>query len=433
MTTHVGKYQRIHRLVEGIIEDYLARATGPRGVEKTLVLHCLRPDMVEDVGFPEIFLDMAREAALLSHPHLAQVFDFGVADGTYFLASERIEGPSLRRVIKHLSAQRMTLPATLCARIISQACEGLAYVHDVTDPQTNPPQRLIHRCVRPDNILLSHQGMARVVGFGTDYFRDRWTTERFTPSWSKYLYMAPEGVMGRSSDRRVDVYALGLVLYELLTARRPFDATSGKKLFDAIVSEPMVPAEQHRPDLPDALRAILARALAQERDQRYPDCRALQADLEEFILSVGEPVTPQQVVQLIQQVTAGDAPTVIAPAPPTPSGASLSGGPPTHTPGPASVRLDDDSSPGPAPRTPRTDLPDPRSPLADAPRPAPAPDGPEARARPRWGRGWLLAAAAALGFLLGGGVTLWAMGAAAEPEKAPAPAPRPMTPEPALE
>ncbi|MCP3139448.1 serine/threonine protein kinase [Pyxidicoccus xibeiensis] len=363
----------------------------------------------------------------------AQIFDFGVADGTYFLASEHIEGPSLRRVIKHLSAQRMTLPATLCARIISQACEGLAYAHDLTDPQANPPLRLIHRCVKPDNILLSHQGMARVVGFGTDDFRARWTTEHLVPNWSKYLYMAPEGVMGLSSDRRVDVYALGLVLYELLTARRPFDSMPVMALIEAIVFKPMVPAEQHRPDLPGALRAILARALARERDQRYPDCRALQADLEEFILSVGEPVTPQRVVQLIQQVTASDAPTVIAPAPPTLSGASLSGGPPTHTPGPASVRLDDDSRPGPTSRTPRTDLPDSRSPPSEAPRPAPAPDGPEPQARRRWGRGWLLAAAAALGFLLGGGGTLWVMGAAAEPEKAPAPAPRPMTPEPAVE
>jgi serine/threonine protein kinase len=338
VTSHVGKYQRIRLLVEGIVEDYLARAAGPQGFEKTLVLQCLRPDMAEDMELPEMFLDMAREAARLSHPHLAQVFDFGVVDGTYFLAREHIDGPSLRRVIRHMAAQRMTLPATLCARIISQACEGLAYAHDLTDPQMNPPLRLIHRCVRPYNILLSHPGTARVVDFNIDYFRARCTPEHSIPNLRKYAYMSPEEVKGWSMDRRVDVYALGLVLYELLTARRPYESTSDGDLLQVVVSEPPVPAERYRPDLPGALQAILARALARERDPRYPDCRAFQADLEEFILSVGEPVTPQQVAQLIQQVTASDDPTVIAPAPPTPSGASLSGGPPTHTPRPASPR-----------------------------------------------------------------------------------------------
>ncbi|MFP2906517.1 serine/threonine protein kinase, partial [Pyxidicoccus sp. 3LFB2] len=352
MKPHVGKYQHIRLLAEGIVEDYLAKAAGPQGFEKTLVLQCLRSDMAEDVELAEMFLDTAMSAARLSHPHLAQVFDFGVADGTYFLAREHIDGPSLSRVLKHMAAQRMTLPATLCAHIISQACEGLAYAHDLTDPQTKQPLERIHRCVKPDNILLSHQGTAQVVDFGIGYFRFRFTYEHLTISPHKYRYMAPEEVRGLPVDRRADVFSLGVVLYELLTARRPFE--SDWDIFQAVTSDLMVPAERRRPDLPGALRAILARALAMKRDQRYPDCRALQADLEEFILSEGEPVTPQQVVQLIQQVTAGDDPTLIAPGPPTSAGASLSGGPPTHTPGPASVRLDDDSRPVPTSRTPRT-------------------------------------------------------------------------------
>ncbi|NNC16315.1 serine/threonine protein kinase [Corallococcus exiguus] len=356
VTSHVGKYQRSRLLVECIIEDYLAKAAGPQGVEKTLVLQCLRSDMAEQVDFPEMFLDTARDAARLTHPHLAKVFDVGEADGTYFLAREHIDGPGLSRVIKHVAAQRMTLPATLCARIISQACEGLAYAHDLTDPKTNQPLRLIHRCVRPYNILLSRQGETKVVDFGIDYFRARWTPQHHIPDMSKYRYMAPEEILGLSADRRVDVYALGLVLYELLTTRKPFESTSDWDLFRAVVSEPLVPAEQHRPDLPDALRSILARALAKDRDQRYPDCHAFRKDLEDFIRSVGEPVTPRQVAQLAQQVSPSDDPTVIAPAP----------------------------------------------------------DGPESQARPRVGRRWILAAAVGLAVLLGGGALLWKMSAAPE-------------------
>ncbi|RKH89844.1 serine/threonine protein kinase [Corallococcus sp. AB045] len=349
MTSHVGKYQRIRLLAEGIIEDYLARAAGPQGSEKTLVLQCLRSDMAEQMEFPEMFLDTAMSAARLTHPHLVRVFDVGEADGTSFLAREHIDGPSLRRVIKHLAVQGMTLPATLCARIISQACEGLAYAHDLTDPKTKQPLRLIHRCVRPYNILLSRQGTAKVVDFGIDYFRARWTPEHHIPIMSKYRYMAPEEIMGVPVDRRVDVYSLGLVLYELLTTRRPFESTSDWDLLRVVVSEPLVPAEQHRPDLPDALRAILARALAKDRDQRYPDCHAFRKELEDFIRSEGEPVTSRQVAQLVQQVSPSDDPTVAAPAP----------------------------------------------------------DGPESQARPRLGRAWILAAAVGLAFLLGGGALLW--------------------------
>lgn len=306
MTSQVGRYQRIRLLAEGIIEDYLAKAAGPQGIEKTLVLQCLRSDMAEQVDFPEIFLDTARNAARLTHPHLVKVFDVGEADGTYFLAREHIDGPSLRRVIEHVAAQRMTLPATLCARIISQACEGLAYAHDLTDPKTHEPLRLIHRHIRPYNILLSRQGMTQVVGFGIDDFRERWAPRHLIPNLSKYRYMATEEARGVPVDRRVDVYALGVALYGLLTTRRPFDSTPDGGLFQAALFEPIVPAEQHRPDLPDALRAILARALAKEREQRYPDCHAFRKDLEDFILSEGEPVTSRQVAHLVQQVTASD-------------------------------------------------------------------------------------------------------------------------------
>nr|WP_242544527.1 serine/threonine-protein kinase [Corallococcus sp. NCSPR001] len=306
-----------------------------------------------------MFLDTARDAARLTHPHLGKVFDVGEAEGTYFLAREHVDGPSLRGVINHVVAQRMTLPATLCARIISQACEGLAYAHDLTDPETNQPLRLIHRCIRPYNILLSRQGTTKVVDFGIEHFRIRWTPEHPMPNLGKYRYMASEEVMGRPLDRRADVYALGLVLYELLTTRRPFESTSDWDLFRVVATEPIVPAEQHRPDLPDALRAILARALAKDRDERYPDCHAFRKDLEAFIRSVREPVTPKQVAQLVQQVSPSDDPSVIAPAP----------------------------------------------------------DGPESQARPRLGRGWILAAAVGLGVVIGGGALLWRMSAAPEPEK----------------
>ncbi|MCY0997878.1 serine/threonine-protein kinase [Myxococcus sp. MISCRS1] len=302
MTSQLGPYTRSRLLFGGIIEDHLAQVTSPRGREKTLVLQCLRSDMAEDVGFAEMFLDTARHATLLDHPNIVKVFDFGVTDGTYFLAREHIEGPTLRKVLNHMAAQRMTLPATLCARIISQVCAGLAFAHDLADSETGAPLRLIHRCVRPYNILLSHQGQAMMVDFGVDELRSRFTP-RLIPLLHEEVYTGPDVMSRAPMDRRMDVYSLGVVLYELLTQRKPFEATPEKSVMQAILTEPMIPAERHRPDLPDALRAILARALAKERDERYPDCHAFKADLEEFIRSTGESVKPKHVAQLAQQVS----------------------------------------------------------------------------------------------------------------------------------
>ncbi|MCP3058622.1 serine/threonine protein kinase [Myxococcus sp. K38C18041901] len=313
MTSRVGKYHRIRLLDDGIVEDHLAQTSGLWGFnKKTLVLQCLRSDMAEAMELPRMFLDTAREAAGLRHPRVARVFDFGEADGTYFLAREHVDGPSLRQVIGRAAARGMPLPATLCARIISQACEGLAYIHDFIDPQTQQPAELLHACVRPHNILLSRQGMTQVVDFGIDSFRARFTPKGMIPILGPHMYMSPEEVRGLPGDRRIDVYSLGVVLYELLTLRKPFAPASDWDLPMTVLSKPMVPAEQHRPDLPVALRDVLTRALAKERDQRYPDCRELQADLEEFIRSEGAPVTPRQVAQLIQHVTSDD-PNVVAP------------------------------------------------------------------------------------------------------------------------
>lgn len=302
VTSQLGPYTRTRLLFGGIIEDHLAQVSGPRGREKPLVLQCLRSDMAEDVGFAELFLDTGRHATLLDHPNIVKVFDFGVTDGTYFLAREHIEGPSLREVLKHMAAQRMTLPATLCARIISQVCEGLAFAHDLANSETGEPLRLIHRCIRPYNILLSHQGKAMMVDFGVDELRSRFTP-RMIPLVHDEVYNAPDVMSRTPVDRRMDVYSLGVVLYELLTQRRPFEATPERSVMQAILTEPMIPAERHRPDLPDALREILARALAKERDERYPDCHAFKADLEKFIRSTGESVKPKHVAQLAQQVS----------------------------------------------------------------------------------------------------------------------------------
>jgi eukaryotic-like serine/threonine-protein kinase len=306
VTQQVGKYQLIRKLATGgMAEVYLAKAAGPRGFEKTLVVKCILPHLAQEPSFVEMFLSEAMLAAQLSHTHIVQIFDFGEADGAYFLAMEYIDGPSLRTLIKRAAAQNLPLDPLVCARLVSQACEGLAFAHDFVDPATEQPLALIHRDVSPDNLLLSRQGSVKVVDFGIAKATGQTHKTESGVIKGKLAYMPPEQLRAKNLDRRVDVYALGVVLYELLTFRKPYSAPSDAALMHTILYGQPTPAVHHRPDLPVALQRILARAIAKDRDQRYPDCHALQADLEDFILSGGRPVTSPQVAQLIQRATSG--------------------------------------------------------------------------------------------------------------------------------
>jgi eukaryotic-like serine/threonine-protein kinase len=352
----LGKYQLIRKLATGgMAEVYLAKAAGPMGFEKTLVLKRILPHLAEDPAFVEMFLSEAKLAAQLNHPNIVQIFDFGESDDEYFLAMEFIDGPNLRVLIKRAVTQGLELPPALCARLIASACEGLAFAHDFRDPATGELLGLIHRDISPDNILVSRQGAVKVVDFGIAKAAGQSHKTQSGVIKGKLAYMPPEQVRAKTLDRRVDVYALGVVFYELLTGHKPFETNTDASLMQAILFEPLIPASQRRSDLPEAVHQILDRALAKDREQRYPDCLALAADLEEFILSVGRPVTTQQIVQLLAQIIPSAEGPMPTPQSGTPRSNPKHSATPVHTPAPVNVGTGpgarSKSRPGYVPRT----------------------------------------------------------------------------------
>ncbi|WP_446651800.1 protein kinase domain-containing protein [Archangium violaceum] len=296
-------------------EVFLARVEGPMGFEKTLVLKRILPHLAEDPAFVGMFFTEARVAAQLNHPHIVQIFDFGQADGTYYLAMEFIDGPDLRTLSARAVQAGVALPPAFCAKVISAACEGLAFAHDFVDPASGKHLELIHRDISPDNILLSRQGAVKVVDFGIAKATNQSHKTKTGLIKGKIAYMPVEQLQGQQLDRRADVYALGLVLYELLTGQYPFEATTDVSMMQAILFEPLVPASTRRPDLPQALVDIVDRALAKVREQRYPDCVSFQADLERFILSTGQTVGARDMAQWVERL----CPRNSGPAKPNPS------------------------------------------------------------------------------------------------------------------
>uniref|UniRef100_UPI00358DAB25 protein kinase domain-containing protein n=1 Tax=Archangium lansingense TaxID=2995310 RepID=UPI00358DAB25 len=315
--TQVGKYQLVSKLATGgMAEVFLARVEGPMGFEKTLVLKRILPHLAEDPTFVGMFFTEARVAAQLNHPHIVQIFDFGQADGTYYLAMEYIDGPDLRTLSARAIQAGVPLPPTFCAKVISAVCEGLAFAHDFVDPSSGRHLELIHRDISTDNILLSRQGAVKVVDFGIAKASNQSHKTKTGLIKGKIAYMPVEQLQGQQLDRRADVYALGVVLYELLTGQLPFEATTDVSMMQAILFEPLVPAASRRPDLPEALCSILDRALAKVREQRYPDCITFQADLERFILSTGQSVGARDLAQCVERL----CPRNSGPARPSPTG-----------------------------------------------------------------------------------------------------------------
>ena len=306
----LGKYQLLRKLATGgMAEVFLAKTDGPMGFEKLLVIKRILPHLAQDPRFIEMFLGEAKLAAQLNHPNLVQLFDFGEAEGSYFIAMEYIDGPTLRYLLARSRDLQAPIPLGLAARIVSSAAEGLAYAHDFRDHVTDEPLHLVHRDVSPDNILIGRSGAVKLVDFGIAKARGQSHHTQAGTVKGKVAYMAPEQLRGEPLDRRVDLYALGIVLYELCTGRMPFEADTDASMVRAVLYDPVIPAVQRVPTLPAALQSIIDRLLSRDRDARYSDCRTLHADLEAFIRSTGEATTGFALSRLVAQLA--------PPAPPT--------------------------------------------------------------------------------------------------------------------
>jgi len=314
MTTPLGKYKLVKLIASGgMAEVYLARQAGAAGFEKLVCLKRILPHLARDKQFVEMFLNEARLAAQLDHPNIVSIFDLGEAHGNYFIAMEFIDGPSLRAIHKRAEERGEFLPIPELLKIVSMAAGGLQYAHDLAGPDQKP-LGLVHRDISPDNILVHRNGSAKVVDFGIAKAANSSSQTRTGTLKGKVAYMPPEQLRGEQLDRRTDVFALGVVLYELLAGKRPWEATSEVALIGKIMTEEPQPLGEVRADAAPELVAIVDRALAKDRSQRYQSCHELQADLENLLVQMGQTITPARVSDFVK---------AYSPEPPAPGTAGL--------------------------------------------------------------------------------------------------------------
>jgi serine/threonine-protein kinase len=284
-TETYGRYQLLKKLATGgMAQIYLARQLGMEGFEKLVVVKRILPHLAENEEFIGMFLQEARIAARLSHPNVVQIYDLGAQDDSYFIAMEYIHGEDVRRVWKRAEELGTPIPVPLICRVIIEACAGLDYAHKRADQQGRP-LNIVHRDVSPQNILVSFEGHVKIVDFGIAKAADQATVTRSGVLKGKYSYMSPEQAGGQPVDCRTDVFALGVVMYELLTGARLFKRANDILTLNAVTECRIEPPSRVNPALPPALDEILMRALAKEPEDRFAEARQLAAALEAWLLA----------------------------------------------------------------------------------------------------------------------------------------------------
>ena len=275
-----GRYEVLKHLASGgMAEVYLARTCGDGGFMRHLVIKAMRPSPGLDGTFARMFLDEARLAAVLHHQHIAQVYDLGTAaDGSYFLAMEYVHGETLRNVMGVARARSLPLPPGFGVAVAAAVASALAYAHERTD-ERGLPLAIVHRDVTPANILVGHDGAVKLIDFGIAKAVARTSRTATGVVKGKAGYMAPEQVLNLPLDARTDVFALGIVLYELTTQERLFAGVT-----DYESAQRCVAAEVPRPSrvcrgYPRALEGVVLTALCREPGGRFATARAMGAAL----------------------------------------------------------------------------------------------------------------------------------------------------------
>ncbi|WP_163787097.1 serine/threonine protein kinase, partial [Myxococcus vastator] len=277
----IGKYEILTRLsIGGMAELFLAYTSGPGGFRKFVAVKQILPDIKKDEQFVQMFLDEARITAAFSHANIGQVFDLGEEGGELYLAMEFLPGQNLEQVVKASARQGYPLPLGFVGRVIRDTCLGLHYAHHFTDPSGRPAV-VVHRDVSPKNVMLTYDGVVKVIDFGIAKARGRLGRTQVGTVKGTSGYMSPEQVRGAATlDGRSDLFSVGVMLHELLSGQRLFSGPHEAAVMMQIAEADVPPLRGINPDLPEALEAVVVRALARDVSQRFTNCREMARAIE---------------------------------------------------------------------------------------------------------------------------------------------------------
>ena len=282
-TTAFGKYQLFASLGRGGMADvFLSVARGQMGFNKLAVIKRLRQALAEEPAFRNMFLDEARLAARLNHPNIVHTYEVGEQNGVYFIAMEYLEGQSLNKVLKEALRRKEMIEPEICARIVADALAGLHHAHTLAD-YDGRPLLIIHRDVSPHNIFVTYDGHTKLVDFGIAKAALSSTETEVGVLKGKVAYMSPEQAMGGRIDCRSDLFAMGIVLWELLARQRLMTGDNAANTLHKLMNEPIPRVSQAAPGIDPTLDMIVGRALEKDPNRRFQSAAEMKDALEAWL------------------------------------------------------------------------------------------------------------------------------------------------------
>jgi len=278
-----GRFELIERIgAGGMAEVFRAAVLGPEGFRREVVVKRVLPALSARQRFTEMFVNEAKISALLTHPNIVQIFEFGESDGAYFIAMESVRGLTLREVLTKLRLKGRVMPVVAAMEIARESLIALDYAHNLRSFDGRPLE-IVHRDVSPSNIMLADTGAVKVLDFGIARAADHMSEDEGKVVKGKIAYLAPEQITCSALDQRVDVFAMGCVLHELLTGRVMFRAQNDLQKKVALLAKPSNPPSAWNPDVPPAVDAIVLRAVERDPNDRYSSASDMLVDIDNYL------------------------------------------------------------------------------------------------------------------------------------------------------
>lgn len=297
------RYRPLFKLDSGgMAEVYVAEAESMAGFKKKVAIKRILPDLLKDERFVRMFLDEARLSLHLNHANIVQVFDIGKSSSTYFIVMEYVEGVNLKKVLQHFTRKRSLVPVHMVVWLLNEILKGLDYAHSLRDPDTGQNLGIVHRDISPPNILVSWNGEVKLVDFGLAKATTQLETTDPGVVKGKFSYLSPEAASGQAVDHRADIFAVGILGYELLTGRRLFLGESDYKTVEQVRAAEIPSIGAQNPEVTGELETIIRRALARDPAQRYMHASELADDLLAFLFSRSLKVSARDVTELLSEL-----------------------------------------------------------------------------------------------------------------------------------
>ena len=296
-------YKPLYRLAAGgMAEVWVAQSVSVAGFKKKVAIKRILPGLLKDERFVRMFLDEARLSLHFNHANVVTVFDLGKSDETYFIVMEFVEGTTLKQLLEFLQERGKRVPLPIVLWMLNETLKGLEYAHQLPDPETGEALHVVHRDISPPNLLISWNGEVKLTDFGLAKATTQLESTDAGVVKGKFSYLSPEAAHGKAVDGRTDVFAVGILAYEMLTMRRLFLGETDYQTVEMVRAAQVPSIRAQNPEVPDELEQIIRKSLARDVDQRYLTAADFADDLLAFLFKHRLKVSARDLANLLKEL-----------------------------------------------------------------------------------------------------------------------------------